>query len=82
VAAYLVFWEPPSPVVFSAPVVPVSILLVLRGAKTLRVITDLVDDLLAADFVTDIVDFLADCEVSLEICLLRLFNFLEVIMGR
>jgi hypothetical protein len=52
--------------VFSAPVVSVSMLLVLRDAKKLLVITAFVGSLTAADFGTDIVDFLAVCEVSLE----------------
>jgi hypothetical protein len=43
--------------VFSAPVVSVSMLLVLRGAKKLRVITALVGSLPAADIRADIVDF-------------------------
>jgi hypothetical protein len=70
VAAYLSFREPPAPVrVFSAPVASVSMSLVLRCAKKLRVITALVGSWPAADFWTDIVDFLTVCEVSLEICL-------------
>jgi hypothetical protein len=60
---------------FSAPVVSVSMSLVLRGSKKLRVDTALGGSLTAVDIVTDLVDFLAVCEVSLEICLLRLFTF-------
>jgi hypothetical protein len=55
--------------VFSASVATVSMSLVLRGAKKLRVITVLVGSLPAADFGADIVDFLTVCEVSLDICL-------------
>jgi hypothetical protein len=65
------FGAPFSGRAFSAPVVSVSKLLVLRGAQNLRVIAALVGSLPAADFGTDIVEFLAVCEVSLEICLLR-----------
>jgi hypothetical protein len=54
--------------VFSAPVVSVSMSLVLRGAKKLRLITALVGSLPAANFEVDIVDFLAVSEASLEIC--------------
>jgi hypothetical protein len=43
----------------------VSMSLVLRGAKKLRVITAFVGSLPVADFGADIVDFLAVCEVSL-----------------
>jgi hypothetical protein len=47
--------------VFSAPVVSVSMSLVLRGAKKLRVITVLVGSLPAADFGAHIVESLAVC---------------------
>jgi hypothetical protein len=60
--------------VLSVSVGSVSMSLVLRGAKNLRVITVLVGSLSAADFGTDVINFLAVCEVSLEICLLRLFT--------
>jgi hypothetical protein len=60
--------------VFSASVASVSMSLVLRGAKKLRVIIVLVCSLPAADFGAYIVDFLAVCEVSLEICLLRFYT--------
>jgi hypothetical protein len=43
---------------FSAPVVSMSMSLVLRGAKKLRVITALVGSLPAAEFGADIIDFL------------------------
>jgi hypothetical protein len=49
---------------YSAPVV--SVILVLRGANKLRVVTAFAGSLKAADFGTDIVDFLAVCEVSSE----------------
>jgi hypothetical protein len=45
----------------------VSMSLVLRGAKRLRIITVLVSSWPAADSGADVVDFLAVCEVSLEI---------------
>jgi hypothetical protein len=49
---------------FSVPVDSVSMSLVVRGAKKLRVITALVGSLPAADFGTDIVDFLAQSSKS------------------
>jgi hypothetical protein len=55
-----------SDTVFSAPVVSIS-MLVLRDGKKLRVNTDFGDSLTAADFGTGLVDFLAVCEVLLEI---------------
>jgi hypothetical protein len=58
---------------FSAPIVSVSMLVVLRGAKKLRVNTTFGGSLTAVDLGTGLVDFLDVCEVSLEICLLRLF---------
>jgi hypothetical protein len=62
--------------VFSAPVasVSMSMSLVQRGAKKLRVMAALVGALSAADFGIDIVDFLVVSEVSLEIWLLHLFT--------
>jgi hypothetical protein len=51
--------------VFSAPVVSVSMSIVLRGAKKLRVNTAFGGSLTAADVGTDLVDFLAVCVVSL-----------------
>jgi hypothetical protein len=65
VAAYLVFWEPP------APVVSVSMSAVLRDAKNFPVDTAFGGSLTVADVGTLLVNFLADCEVSLELCLLR-----------
>jgi hypothetical protein len=59
---------------FSVSVDSVSMSLVLRCAKKLRVNTVLVGSLLAADFGADVIDFLSVREVSLEICLLRLFR--------
>jgi hypothetical protein len=47
---------------------------VLRSAKKLRINTDFGGSLTPADARTALVDFLAVCEVSLEICLLRLFT--------
>jgi hypothetical protein len=47
VAVYLIFWESP------APVVSVSMSLVLRGAKKLGVFIALVGSLPAADFGAD-----------------------------
>jgi hypothetical protein len=60
--------------VLSVSVDSVSMSLVLRGEKNLRVITVLVGSLPAADFAADVIDFLAVCEASLEIRLLRLFT--------
>jgi hypothetical protein len=51
----------------------VSMSLVLRGAKKLRVITVLVGSLPAADFGADVIDFLSVCEVSLEIYRVNVF---------
>jgi hypothetical protein len=51
---------------FSAPVVSVSMSLILRGAKKLRVIAASVGSLKAADFGTDVVDSWAVYEVSSE----------------
>jgi hypothetical protein len=50
----------------------VSVLVVLRNAKNLRVSIAFGDSLTAADVGTGLVDFLVVCEVLLEICLLRL----------
>jgi hypothetical protein len=58
---------------FFAPVVSVS-MSVLRDAKQLRVGTAFGVILITADVGTGLTDFLAVCEVSLEICLLRLFT--------
>jgi hypothetical protein len=70
VAAYLVLWEPPAPVVcFLRMSMPV----VLRDAKKLRVNTAVGGSLTAVDVGTGLVEFLAVCEVLLEICPLRLF---------
>jgi hypothetical protein len=51
--------------VFSVPVVAVSMSVVLRGARKLRIKTTFGGSLKAADDGTCLVDFLADCEVSL-----------------
>jgi hypothetical protein len=59
---------------FSEPVVSVSLSVVLRGAKKLRFNTDFGGSLTAADVWNGLVDFLAVCEVSSDICLLRLFT--------
>jgi hypothetical protein len=48
---------------FSAPVVSVSMPVVLRGGKKLRVNTTFGVSLTAADVGTGLVDFLAVCEV-------------------
>jgi hypothetical protein len=58
---------------FCASVVSVSMSAVLRGANKLRINTDLGGSLTAAGVGTGLVDFLAVCEVLLEIFLLRLF---------
>jgi hypothetical protein len=73
VAAYLIFWKPPAPVECSAPAVSVSMSVALRGAKKLRADTDFGGILTVTNVETLLVDFLADCEVSLELCLLRFF---------
>jgi hypothetical protein len=59
---------------FSAPVVSVSMPVVHRGAKKLRVITAFGGILTAADVGTGLIEFLAVCVISLEICLLRIFT--------
>jgi hypothetical protein len=56
--------------VFSVLVDSVSMSLVLRGAKSLRVMTVLLGSLLAADFGADVIDFSAVCGA----CLLRHFT--------
>jgi hypothetical protein len=73
-AVYLIFWEPSAPVVFSAPVASVSMSVVLRWAKKFRVDTDFGGSLTDADVEPGLLDFLAVCEVPLEIWLLRLFT--------
>jgi hypothetical protein len=55
--------------VFSAPVVSVSMSLFLRAAKKWRDDTAFGGSLTAANVGTVLVDFLAECEVSLELCL-------------
>jgi hypothetical protein len=60
---------------FCLPVVSASMSVVLRGAKKLRVHTAFGGSLTAADVGTVLVDFLADCEVPLELCLLHFFTF-------
>jgi hypothetical protein len=66
----------------SAPVVSVSMLVVLRGAKKLRAVTAFGGSLRAAGVETGLVDFVAVCEVLLEICLLSLYFPECVILGR
>jgi hypothetical protein len=53
---------------FSAPLVSVSMPVVLRGVKKLRGNTDLGGSLIAEDVVTGLVDFLAVCEVYYASC--------------
>jgi hypothetical protein len=60
---------------FSASVVSLSMSVALRGAKNLQVDTAFGGSLAAADVGTGLFYFLAACEVSLEICLLRVFIF-------
>jgi hypothetical protein len=60
--------------VFSAPAVSVSMSVVLRGAKKLRINTAFGGSLTATDVGTGLVDFLAVCKVLLEIYLLHLFT--------
>jgi hypothetical protein len=59
---------------FSAPAVSVSVSVVLRGAKKLRVNTAFRGSLTAADVGTGLVDFLVVCKVSSEMCILRVFS--------
>jgi hypothetical protein len=59
--------------VFFASVVSIPISVVLRTAKNLAVNTDLVGSLRDVDAGTCLVDFVAFCEVLLEIRFLRLF---------
>jgi hypothetical protein len=59
---------------FSVPVGSVSTSEVLRGAKNLRTNTAFGGSLTAEDIGTVLVDFLADYEVSLELCPLRFFT--------
>jgi hypothetical protein len=60
--------------VFSTPVISVPMSVVLRGAKKLQVKIAFGGSLVAVDVGTGLGEFLAVCEVSLEICLLRLFT--------
>jgi hypothetical protein len=60
--------------VYSVPVFSVSMSVVPRGAKNLRGDTAFGGSLTAEDVGTVLVDILADREVSLELCLLRLFT--------
>jgi hypothetical protein len=60
--------------VFSVPVLSVSMSVVLRSAKKVQVNTAFGGSLTAADVGTDLVDFLAVCEVLLEIYLLHLIT--------
>jgi hypothetical protein len=69
--------------VFSASIVSMSMSVVLRGAKTLRVNTAFGGSLTAADVGTGLVDFFAVCEVLLlEMCFLHLASLyvMEVIV--
>jgi hypothetical protein len=59
--------------VFLAPVISVLMSVVLRDAKKLRVNLAFGGSLTAAGVGTGLVDFLAVCEVLLEICLLCFF---------
>jgi hypothetical protein len=52
----------------------VSMSVVLRGAKKLRVSTAFAGNMTAVDVKTGLVYFMAVCEALLEICLLRLFT--------
>jgi hypothetical protein len=60
--------------VFHAPAVSVSMAVILRGAKKLRVYTAFEGSMKAANIGTVLVEFLADCEVLSELCLLRFFT--------
>jgi hypothetical protein len=61
--------------VFSAPVVSVSMPVVLRGAKKFRVDTAFGGILKVADNGTVLVQFFDVCDVFLETCLLRLYTY-------
>jgi hypothetical protein len=61
--------------VFSAPVVSVSMSVVLRGVKKLRVNTDFGGSLTAADVRAGLINFFTVCEILLEIHFLHLFIF-------
>jgi hypothetical protein len=65
------WWRPTS---FTAPVMFISISVVQSGAKKLRIDIAFGGSLTAADVGTSLADFFAVYEVSLEICLLRLFT--------
>lgn len=56
--------------VFSAPMVSVTMSVVLRGVKKLRVNIACGGSLIAVDAGTGVVDFLAVCKVPLGICFL------------
>jgi hypothetical protein len=58
----------------SAPVVSVSMSVVPRGEKKLRVNTALCESLTAAHVGSGLAEILAVCEVSLEICLSSFFG--------
>jgi hypothetical protein len=69
--------------VFCAPVVSMSMSVVLRGAKKLRDNTAFGGSLTVADVGTGLVDFLALCEVSFRDLPLAFLYFPEVvILGR
>jgi hypothetical protein len=59
--------------VFSASSVSLSMSVVLRGAKKLQVNIAFGGSLTAVDVGTALIEFLAACEVLLDICLLRLY---------
>jgi hypothetical protein len=67
------FSKPPTPVVFSTPIVSVSMSVVQRSAGKAHINIASGGILTAADIGIDFFDFCAVCEVLLEICLLRLF---------
>jgi hypothetical protein len=69
--------------VFSAPVVTVSMSMVMRGAKKLRVNSAFGSTLTSADVGASFVDFLAVCEVLIRDMPLASFYFMEVfVLGR
>jgi hypothetical protein len=66
----------------SAPVVSVSMSIVLRSAKKSQVDIALGDNLTTADVGTSLADFLAVCEIPLDMPLASLYFMEVVIMGR
>jgi hypothetical protein len=73
VAPFLIFWEPP------APVVSISMSVVLRDAMKLLVNTDFGGILTVAEVGKVLVDFLAVCEVLL-VMPLASFYFPKVVI--